>query len=163
MSNIKTRTNVLRFVLDFYDFANSRTPPAPTTGPSAVIPISCWLEFLAGRGPSVPPMGRYALVVFREALGVDMPLEHTEVIKWTKLPKPSAKHAPPISVEFLVGREKQAINRENPEGLRACCSIFLLLKLASLRFADTADVSSLWLTDTAVCGVSLSRKDKTGR
>ena len=159
----KTRTNVLRFVLDYHVFASNRIPPAPTIGPGAVITISCWLEFLAGRGPSVPPMGRYALVVFCEALGISMPLEHPAVIKGAKVPKPSAKHAPPLAVEFLVELETQAIKRENPEGLRIYCSLFLLMTLASLRFADTADVSALWLTDTAVCGVSLNHKDKMGR
>ena len=159
----KTRNNVLRFVLDYYDFAITRVPPAPLTGPSAVITISCWLEFIAGRGPSVPAMGRYALVVFSEALGVDLPLNHPAVVKGTKIPKPSAKHAPPLTVEFLVALETQAINRENPEGLRVYCSLFLLLTLASLRFADTADVSELRVTETAVCGVSVNHKDKCGR
>ena len=69
-------------------------------------------------------MGRYALVVFSEALGVDMPLEHPAVIKGAKIPKPAAKHAPPIPLEFLIALETQAANAENPEGLRMYCILF---------------------------------------
>ena len=56
----------------------------------------------------------------------------------------------------------EACNRENPEGLRLYCSLMFLLTTASLRFADTADVCELFLTDTAVCGCSINAKDRNG-
>ena len=134
----------------------------PKTGPIAVIPICCRLGFIAGRGLSVPPIGRYSLVVFSVAMGIDMSSGHPAAIKGTKLPKPPAKHAPiPLVLLFMLA--KQAGNKENPEGLRAYCSLFLLITLSSLRFSDTADVSASWLTDTAARGVSLNRQGEYGR
>ena len=65
----KTRRNVLRFVLSFHDFAMACHPPAPITGNAAIITLTNWLDLVAFRGPTVPPMARYALVVFTEALG----------------------------------------------------------------------------------------------
>ena len=58
---------------------------------------------------------------------------------------------PPIPPDFIAMLGKQAVNKENPEGLRAYFILYLLIALDSLRFADAADVSALWLTDKAVC------------
>ena len=55
-----------------YDFTMaSKGPPspAPFAGEAAVKTPTNWLEFVAFRGPSAPPLARYALVVFAEALG----------------------------------------------------------------------------------------------
>ena len=47
-------------------------------------------------------------------------------------------------------------------GEKSAAAIFLLMIFAPLRFADTKDVSNMWLTDTAVCGVSLDHKNHAG-
>ena len=114
----RTRAKVLRFVLEFHDFSVSRSDPAPIAGPESAVAISCWLEVLSSRGPAVPPMARYSLVVFTEALGVDMPPKRPEVTQWAKLRKPPTRHAPPASWEFIPKLEIEAVNNTNPEGRR---------------------------------------------
>ena len=158
----RTRGRVLKFVLDYYDFARTRNPPAPFFGESSVISISNWLDLLKFRGPSVPPMARYSLVVFSEALGLNLPVNHPAVISSAKCPRGIAKCAPCLPTELVFRLEKEACNREQPEGLRLYCSLLFLLTTASLRFADTAGVSEMFLTDTAVCGHSINAKDRNG-
>ena len=122
----KTRKNVLRFVSGFHDFASANQPPSPLAGEAAVITITCWLDVVACRGPTVPEMARYALVVLAEALGINLPLSHPAVVKATKLTKPKTKHDPIIPAEFVSLLEKEATNKVNLEGVRVYCILLFL-------------------------------------
>ena len=111
----KTRWNVIMFVLSYYDLAMASHPQAPIFGEEAVITITNWSGLIDFRGPSVPPMARYDLEVFAEALGISMPVTHPSVTKCTKLSKAKPKHAPMAPTEFVILIEKEASNQDNPE------------------------------------------------
>ena len=138
------------------------SPPAPIAGDAAVITLTNWLDLVAFRGPSVPPMARYAIVVFTEAMGVSIPVNHPAVVKSTKIPKAKPKHAPVVPTDLVLLIEKEATNPNNPEGLREYLSGIFLLIMASLRFCDTRDISELKIEECAVVGTSINHKDNNG-
>ena len=144
-------------------FTRSTEPPMPFYGPSSVISVQKWLVSLRDRGFSVPNNGRYALKVYAEALGVDIPLWHPGVLAVLRKPRPRAlKQAPPMTVDFVIALERLAVSSNKPFGLRYYAAMFVLMTLASLRFCDTRDVSALWVTESSVCGISIDRKNKVG-
>ena len=158
-----TIKNVCKFSKEFYEFALSSEIITPFTGEHAIVPIARWLSQLSERGPSVPRMGRYALRVFGEALGVEFPIDHPAVIAATRTPKSKpTKHAPPITTEFIVALENAVSNEEFPYLKRLFCALALLRIYASLRYADTKQVYQVFVTNTALCGVSVDPKSTKG-
>ena len=120
----KTRWNVLRFVIDFLDFAGSRVPPAPVVGPAAVVSVAAWLDLIALRGRTVPSQARYALLVFSEALGMAIPHDRPAVLRCTRIKAGLSRKAPVVPTDFVFCLEREAANRENPEGSRLYCSLY---------------------------------------
>ena len=131
-------------------------------GTGAVITLASWLGLLGRRGQTVPQMGKYCLMVFSEALDVLIPPTHPAVIKAAKIRKAAPQQAPAAPLGFIFRIGKEARIRENPEGLRIYCSLTFILAMASLRFADTSEVARLFVSESAVIGVSIDPKDKDG-
>ena len=48
------------------------------------------------------------------------------------------------------------------DGERLYSALFVMLALTSLRFGGTRQVRALWLSDSALCGLSVNNKDKSG-
>ena len=158
----KTLRGASCLVAEYILFARMHDPPLIFGGPSALITVQKWLCSLATRGFTVPAKGRYALKVYSEALGVDLPLRHPGVLAAIRKPRTRRlRQAPPITVEFVILLERVAVSRDTPFGLRYYAAMFVLMTLASLRFCDTRDVADFWTNDTAVCGVSIDHKSKS--
>ena len=157
----KTLRGVSCLVAEFILFARSHDPPVPFYGPQSLIIITKWLVSLANRGFTVPNKGRYALKVYSEALGVDLPLWHPGVLAVVRKLRPrKVRQAPPLPAEFIMALERVAISREEPFGMRYYAAMFVLMTLASLRFCDTRDVSEFCINDSAAHGVSVDHKSK---
>ena len=161
-TSTRSQTKALTTTLRFYDFALSRRPPAPVAGAESVITMASWLELLAFRRPDVPSVVRYFLIAFSGAMDVNIPINRPSVANATKIQKCKPKKALDIPGDFVCTLEKEACNRGNPDGLRIYCSLTFLLTLSIMGFAETANVTQLFLTDSAVCGASLGRNGKNG-
>ena len=73
----------------------SIAPITPFTGVNGIVIIARWISELLKRGPCAPRLGRYALRVFGEALGIDFPINHPAVIAEAKAPRSKpTKHDP---------------------------------------------------------------------
>ena len=107
-------------------------------------------------------MARYCLFVLSEASGVPLPVSHPAVVRCAKFKSGVTRRAPVIPTEAVLKLETEARNRDNPAGWGCIAVYFFLLTMASLRFGDTADVSHLWLTDSALFGMSINHKRRTG-
>ena len=156
-----TITSICKFINEYYNFAMSIGLGAPIAGEHAIVPIARWIAALALRGPSAPRMGRYALRVFSEALGINFPIDHPAVAAAarTNRTKPT-KQAPMVPTEFIKDLEYATVNGEYPYLKRLFCALFLLQVYASLRFADTKKVSHIFASKTALCGVSVDPKSR---
>ena len=159
----KSRLNVIRFVLDFLRLCNLPFPSGPVYG--AVLRCG---HFVLARiyrwpGPFCTPYGPLRARCVFGGDGHRYAPEPSGGRKGGQGPKTVCKTRTASVSGIPIRIRKQAVNANNPEGLRVYCSIFVLLIMASLRFADTADVSELWLAETAVCGRSINHKDKMGR
>ena len=151
------------FMLEYIDFTNKHQPPLPQVGDEALVSITLWLDTLLTRGFSVPSHGKYALKVFSEALGIPFPIHHPTVVRAARAKRTKAlRQAPMMPLELILKLECTAVSNANPSGLRLYCSLFCLMTFASLRFSDLRQVTDLWASDTAICGLSVNQKDKNG-
>ena len=157
-----TLTRVSKLAKEFYDFTQAVSPPLPYAGEESLIAVTKWLDMLGKRGKTVPGLGRYALKVYGEALGIVFPTDHPAVRQATAVVGHKPKSAPCLETDFLLALDAGANNKESPSGHRLYCSIFTFLALTSLRFGDTRMVQDLWVSDTALCGSSINNKDKSG-
>ena len=97
--------------------------------------------------------------MFGEALEIDFPINHPAAIAATRSGKRKpTKHSPGAPLDFVVKVEEAVTNEKYQSGEKLFCSLFLLQVFASLRYIDLDEVSSLFLTETAVCGVSIDPK-----
>ena len=157
----KTIRGVSCLAAEFIPFARICDPPLPYYGDQSLIAIQKWLISLASRGFAVSNKGRYSLKVYAEALGLVLPIWHPGILAVVKKPRKSALHqAPPVPVEFIFALERIADAHEYPWGMRYYASMFVLMTMTSLRFCDTRDVVKVWVTETAICGVSVDHKTK---
>ena len=139
------------------------TPPLPITGPPAQFAIVARLGNIRERIPTIPHIGRYCLLAFSDAIGIDLPVHEPAVraastVARSKPPK-SAEGMP---LEFVQMLQKSASDPSFPEGAQLSASFFCLMTFASLRFSDTKDLSDLWVTETAICGRPTNRKIRAG-
>ena len=157
----KTQRDVAKTVSAYVSFANQMK--APFFGEAALFSVIQFLTASRRRGPSIPKNVRWALKVYNEILSIGLPLTHPGVLAATKtpvggsLPKPT-KRAPLLELPFIKALENMAADESIVRGKRTYAATYLLMCLASLRFADTKVVFHLWLSKTAVCGVSLDLK-----
>ena len=99
----------------------------PFAGDRAIDPVERWLAILSARGPSVPRMGRYALRVFGEAMGVNFPINHPAVVAAARARKSKpTKHAPVVTTEFIAALEDATENEEFPNLGKLFCALALL-------------------------------------
>ena len=161
--NLTTLKRVTDFANQYYKFATEREHPFPIAGAESLLSITLRLKELAPRGTSIPNMGRYSLKVFGESLGVVFPIDHPAVKVAVSIPRGrNVKTAPAVETEFLKALENHAANRQFPGGQRLYAALFALLGLSSLRFGDTKQVSDLFNSGTALCGIGVNTKDRSG-
>ena len=135
----------------------------PTWGEESLIAVTKRLGFLKKRGRAVPGLGRYALKVYGESLGVVFPADHPAILSAVAVIGHKPKPDPSLETDFALALETGACNKEAPSGLRLYYSLFAMLALTSLRFGDTRMVQALWVSETALCGLSVNNKDKSGQ
>ena len=139
---LSTCRYVCGFIKEYYEFSMNAETVTPMTGENAIVPIARWLAHLALRGSSVPRMGKYALRVFGEALGIEFPIDHPSICAAARTVKTKpTKHAPPVPVEFIKKLEETTENTEFSQAKRLFCALVLLQIYASLRFADAQQAS----------------------
>ena len=101
--------------------------------------------------------------MYNEILSLGLPLNRPAVLDEIKRrpavadavappPTPPLKQAPMMESELILAIEQAATNPSLPRGLRLFASTCLIMVIASLRFADTKIVYTLWQSGTAVCG-----------
>ena len=96
-------------------------------------------------------------------IGVVFPIDRPailDVVNKDKARKP--KSAPVLKAEFALALGKKANGPDSPGGIRLYDSLFTLSTLTSLRFGDVRYVKDVWLTNTALCGISTNSKDRAG-
>ena len=159
----RTMNKVCRFTFEFIQFAHAEFPPLPISGPSSQFTIVAWLDHIRERGPTLPHLGRYCLLAFSEALGIDLPV-HAPAVRAAAL---AARSKPPKSaegmpLELVLALQHSANDPNLLGGVRLAASFFCLMTFASLRFSDTKDLTDLWVTETAICGKSVNHKSRAG-
>ena len=75
----RTLSRVTGFVRGFYEFTHGESPRFPFRGKDFSLGVAEWMVSLEPRWASIPAMGRYALRVFGEALGVVFPIDRPSV------------------------------------------------------------------------------------
>ena len=124
--------------------------------------VTDWLSSLQLRGDSIPGMGRYALRVFGEALGVVFPIDHPAIRGIiSSRAKHKTKTAPMLKTEFLFALEKLACDKAAEPGERLYSALFTLLALASLRFGDKKQTAELRSTGSCITGCGVDQKNKS--
>ena len=162
-TSFNTVKSVCELVSEYYEFGMNCDPVTPLTGEHAIVPIARWLAELHTRGPTVPRKGRYALGVFGEALGVEFPIGRPAILSCARTIKSKpTRNAPRIPVDFAKLLELSTENKEFPPLKRVFCALTLLQIYASLRYIDTCYVSQLFVTNSAICGVSVDMKSPNG-
>ena len=157
----RTLARITSFIKGFYDFTTSRDPPLPFHGKECLLAVTEWLSMLQIRGDSIPGMGRYALRVFGEALGVVFPIDHPAVRGLACRKTRKTKTAPMLKTEFLFALEKLACDKAAEPSDRLYSALFTLLALASLRFGDTKQTAELRSTGSCITGCGIDQKNKS--
>ena len=67
-----------------------------------------------------------------------------------------------VPLEFVYKLEEYAANADNDKNIRFYCSAPLLQILASLRFSDTIQIATFFVTKTVIGGSSINQKSKGG-
>ena len=161
--SINTLKRVTAFVEEFHKFATLRTIPQPIDGGESLLAIALWLGSLRYRGATTPNIGRYDLRAFGEALGVRLPLERPAVRSAaTDRKGRKVETAPLTEAEFVLKIEQLASDKNAPGGKRLYGALFTLLALYSPRFGDTKQVEKIFDSGSAIVGVWVNNKDKTG-
>ena len=102
-------------------------------------------------------------MVVSDVLGVDPPLGNPAVLAASRVKRSRpVRQASRIPFELLLAFERDAACGDHPFGFQLYCASFLLMAMASIRFADTMDVLSLWRSDSALFGRPINHKDKQG-
>ena len=70
--------------------------------------------------------------------------------------------SPPFEYGIFHCVRKLANDQSTPGGLRLFSSLFTLLSLTSLRLGDARLVKDIWVSSTALFGLSINNKDKSG-
>ena len=158
---VNTRRKVAGFVSAFVAFAAGLQ--RKFYGKLALFAVVPFLTSLAHRGRSVPPLARWALKVFDEALSLELPLSHPAVLNAVRKgdmgPK-QPKQAPMLPLELLRAIDDACRDESRPYGLRLYSALFMVMTMASLRFGDTKVVFFVWVSETALCGHSRDLKKK---
>ena len=119
-----TLGRVSKLVGEFYSFATAINPPFPFCGQESLIAVSKWLEVLRSRGKTVPQLGRYALKVYGEALGVVSPTDHPAVLQAVTIVRNKQSSAPGLETEFVLALDAGANDKASPSGKRLYCALF---------------------------------------
>ena len=96
-------------------------------------------------------------------MGYGSPLEHPALraaaasVKGRK-----ARSGPVLETDFIIKTEQLARNKSAPGGKRLYCALFAILALSSLRFGDTVQIEKLFDSGSAIFGIIVNNKDKTG-
>ena len=73
---------------------------------------------LSWMGRTAPGLGRYALKVYGEALGVVFPTDHPAVLSAVAVLGHRPKSAPALATEFVFALDAGECNKEAPSGIR---------------------------------------------
>lgn len=156
-------TKYAALLLEFALFSESKHTSLPYVGCAALIFITLWLASLRARGFAAPRHDKYALRVFSDAIGIpfppETPLNHTCCPRETRTP---FAPIPLMPLPLIMAMEKTAAPNANPTGLRVYCALFRLMSFASLRFPDLRQVVDNWVSNSAICGLSVNQKAKNG-
>ena len=118
-----------------------------------------WLDTLLEGGGNVPHDGRHALVVFPDALGVQMPSKRQAVNVAQRIIKTKqTKHAPAVPLEFSIQLEMYAADARNDKTIRFYFPWMCLVISASLCFSDTIETQHPRATKSAIFGISVDQK-----
>ena len=114
-------------------------------------------------GETVQHLARYCLVAFSEALGIGRPVDRpaARAAAITRRIKPT-KTAEGIPFALIRKLEQLASDTNQAEGLQLAASLFFLMIMASLRFADIRDVLEIWTADSAFCAGPLIARIRPG-
>ena len=159
----KSRVKVAGFASTYVMFAAQRK--AIFHGEGALFVMIEFFTLLRRRGKTVPGMAKWALRVYDEILNLTLPLDHPAIVALTarersELPK-LAKQAPMLELCLLLDLERVSTDKERPLGMRFYASAYLLMVFASLRFSDVKAVFEIWRSETAICGRSIDKKQKS--
>ena len=160
---VATRERVCEFAQQFLEFALYRSRPLPFYGGTSAPEIVSRTDHIRLRGESVPHLGRYFLVSFGDAAGVDFAAERPAVrAESTARRIRAAESAAGVPIDLARKMGWAATDSSRPAEMQSMAALFLLLIFAPLRFSDIRDVTEIWVTETALRGRSLDRKDKGG-
>ena len=160
VASIKSALNhVNGFISFFWD--NSLDDTASLTGEGSVLALHDYFESLHARGQSVPRTARSALSVFRDALGINWPLDHPLVASVIVVDDPNPpKQAPSFTLDLLRRFDSIACDQMVTSGKRLFASAIILMTLTSLRFADVQRLKSLVSDKSSIHGTLLTSKTK---
>ena len=150
-------------ILGYINFANKheQTPRPPHVGDDALLSVTLRLDSLKTRGFAVPSHGKYALKVPIGAFGIPFPIYHPTAVGAAKIKRNKPlRQAPLMPLNLIIKLENAAATSSLPGGLRLFCSLFCLMTLASLRFADLRQVADVWASSAAIFGLSVNQKKR---
>ena len=92
-----------------------------------------------------------------------MPIDHPSLLAVVNgVKRHTPKSATVLKTEFVVSLGKKANGSEAPGGIRLYASLFALLTVTSLRFGDVRAARDIWVTKSALGGISINSRDNAG-
>ena len=132
---------------------------ASLPGEGSVFAMRDYFESLHARGRTAPRTSRSALSMFRDALGINWPLDHPLVASVVVVDGPEpTKQAPSFPLELLQRFDTIACDSLVTMGKRLFASAIILMTLTSLRFANAQRLKSLVLDKSSIHGKLLTSK-----
>ena len=160
VNSAKTVIKHVKGLIHFYLDARNESA-ATLTGEWAVSLLRDFLEFLRGRGRTVPSAAKHYLTVWADALGIDWPLTNPLVLSAATVESnEDPRQAPAMDVETVRKLEDTASNVESLIKKRAFAAGILLMTYAILRFADVQKIRVFGVNADSIHGTILTSKTK---
>ena len=109
-----TPERVCGFDREYVDFV-IRNPP-PIAGPDSAYSVTPWLGDARKRGPTIPHLSRYCLMVFGGALGISLMTNNPAVRDASVIRRVRLPNTAPIPFELIAQFEKSQYPRRNQGG-----------------------------------------------